>query len=67
LNIATRTDVISLGERLSAIEDKLDALSRQVTAVAQSSAPAAGGKATPAATPRPRRTKQPPKGQTSTA
>ena len=61
-NVPTRTDVLTLGDRLSAIEDTLgeiqSAIGRLATPAKQA---AAAGASEPAARPRPARTKKPPK------
>ncbi|MEP7215935.1 MAG: hypothetical protein ABI782_06745 [Anaerolineaceae bacterium] len=60
LNLPTRTDILSLGERLSAIEDRLGAIESGLTALKSAPAVKAGIAAVPvAAVPRPPRTKKP--------
>ncbi|MFN0147681.1 MAG: poly(R)-hydroxyalkanoic acid synthase subunit PhaE [Dehalococcoidia bacterium] len=58
LNVPTRTDVLSLGNRLTEIEERLGAIESSVGALVPASArhEAAGA---PAAVPKPPRTKQP--------
>jgi hypothetical protein len=59
LNLPTRTDILTLGDRLAMIEDRLAGIERMLTA-GTSAAPTDG--ATAAATMRPPRTKQPASG-----
>ena len=59
LNMPTRTDVLSLGTRLSAIEERLTALEAATARLAPPTA-AAADRASTAAAPRPARTKKPP-------
>ena len=63
LNLPTRTDILSLGERLSAIEDHLGKIEASIAALKSAPAVSAGIAATPAtpvaAIPRPPRTKKP--------
>lgn len=60
LNMPTRTDVLSLGTRLSGIEDRLTALEAAIARLAPPAGTAANGASTAAAAPRPARTKKPP-------
>ena len=55
MNVPTRTDVLALGDRLLAIENRLAAVEAQIT-MALASAPAGGANANQA---RPKRTRQP--------
>jgi polyhydroxyalkanoic acid synthase PhaR subunit len=56
LNVPTRADVLQLGERLVAIEERLGAIEAALLA----RDPTAGTKATNVAAPRPKRTRKPP-------
>jgi hypothetical protein len=56
LNVATRTDVLALGERLVAIEDRLAALDTTLRSSPQRDEP----RSTPTSVARPPRTKKPP-------
>lgn len=63
LNVASRTDVLTLGDRLGAVEAKLDKIIKRLDEQARPSpdSPSASTTSTAnSATPRPRRTKQPP-------
>lgn len=62
LNLPTRTDILSLGERLSAIEDRLGGIESSLTALKAAPAAKAAAAPSPAAAatiPRPPRTKKP--------
>jgi polyhydroxyalkanoic acid synthase PhaR subunit len=59
LNMPTRTDILTLGDRLAMIEDRLAGIERMLTAAGTSAAPADGATA---AAMRPPRTKQPASG-----
>jgi hypothetical protein len=60
LNMPTRTDILTLGDRLAMIEDRLAGIERMLTAAGTSAAPTDGS----AAAMRPPRTKQPATGTT---
>lgn len=60
MNIPSRDDILALGNRLTAVEDRLAGIEEAITRLASSKKAGAGGKAataTPA--PRPARTKRP--------
>ena len=59
LNMPTRTDILTLGDRLAMIEDRLAGIERMLTAAGTSAAPTDGATA---AGMRPPRTKQPASG-----
>jgi polyhydroxyalkanoic acid synthase PhaR subunit len=65
MNIATRTDVLGLGEHLAAIEARLERIEATLAGRRTEGTPSAAP-AAPAA-PRPPRTKRPPMAQTDTA
>lgn len=60
LNMPTRTDVLSLGARLSAIEERLASLESAIGRLAPPPPQREGAPATAPAPPRPARTKKPP-------
>jgi len=60
LNMPTRTDILTLGDRLAMIEDRLAGIERILTAAGTSAAPIDGSTVAM----RPPRTKQPPTGTT---
>ena len=59
LNVPTRTDVMTLGNRLGEIESRLDGIEGAVKALAPRPSPAASSSAIAAAAARPPRTKKP--------
>jgi polyhydroxyalkanoic acid synthase PhaR subunit len=60
-NVPTRSDVLSLGERLTVLEERLIRIEQLLTRAAAAAAPPAGEAAAPAAKPRPPRTRKPQK------
>ncbi|MGH2608895.1 MAG: poly(R)-hydroxyalkanoic acid synthase subunit PhaE, partial [Tepidiformaceae bacterium] len=61
MNIPTRTDVLALGDRLAAVEERLAGVEAAVAKAATSGAKAAAGNGGPAPKPRPARTRKPQK------
>jgi polyhydroxyalkanoic acid synthase PhaR subunit len=66
LNLPTRTDVLAIGDRLSAVEERLASLETAVANSSKGNAKTGGAKAaaangTPAARPKPARTRKPQK------
>ena len=61
INVPTRNDVMAIGERLSQIEDRLAGIEDAITSAirGQAGMPAASAPGSPAAAPRPPRTKKP--------
>ena len=57
LNVATRSDVLAIGDRLAAIEERLTSIEERLGAQA---AQDGGGPSPPSSTPRPPRTRRPP-------